>query len=272
MRTGRPAAAERWAATQRLRLERTRASTPGGDIHGEHALYRTVRGHGPAFALPLDRPAGFARRTTFVDSEVADARGRGVDQVVLLGAGYDGRALRFAGGTRWFEVDHPALQDDKRRRLEALGLASPAPAVTHVGLDPAVDDVGAALEAAGHRADAPSLFVCEGLFPHLALAAIASLCEALRARAPEGSVLASTFLVAPEPGTGVGGSVAAAGRRAADLLSALGGAPRRSEFRAGDPHKLMVVTGWRVGRSQRTGPARLHPGAHLLALSATPAP
>ena len=48
-------------------------------------------------------------------------------QVVTGGAGDDGRALRYARpGTRWFEVDHPATQADKRARLARLGLdASP---------------------------------------------------------------------------------------------------------------------------------------------------
>ncbi len=64
-----------------------------------------------------------AERTRFVDNEVAGALGRGVDQVVLVGAGYDGRPLRFAGETTtWFEVDRPATQADKQRRLAALGL------------------------------------------------------------------------------------------------------------------------------------------------------
>ena len=76
-----------------------------------------------------------AERTRFVDHEVADALGRGLDQVVLLGAGYDGRALRFGGGpARWFEVDRPATQADKRRRLEALGRA-PRRTCAFVGLD-----------------------------------------------------------------------------------------------------------------------------------------
>jgi methyltransferase (TIGR00027 family) len=273
MRTGRPSLTARWVAAQRLRLDPIRASTPVGDLRGERALYRGVRGRVSALAPTLDRPAGFARRTAFVDREVADALGRGVEQVGLVGAGYDGRALRFAGSTRWFEVDRPTTQDDKRRRLAARGPApAPTPPVTYAGLDLTVDDVGAALEAAGHRADAPTLFVCDGVFPHLTLAAVASLCEALRARAPEGSVLASTFLVAPAAGAGIGAAAALAGRKAADGLLALGGQPRRSEFLVGDPEKLMVVTGWRVGRSQRTGPARLHPGANLLALSARPAP
>jgi methyltransferase (TIGR00027 family) len=63
-----------------------------------------------------------ARRTAFFDRASLAALERGVRQVVVLGAGYDGRALRFATpGVTWFEVDHPATQSDKRARLAALG-------------------------------------------------------------------------------------------------------------------------------------------------------
>jgi methyltransferase (TIGR00027 family) len=262
----RPSLTARRTAAHRLRLERTRASTPGGDVRGERALYRDVRGRG-VFALPLGRAAGVTERTSFVDNEVAGAIGHGMEQVVLVGAGYDGRALRFAGAARWFEVDHAATVEDKQHRLRALGVeASP---VEYLGIDLAADDLDTALEAAGHRADAPSLFVCEDLFASLALETIASLCEALRARAADGSVLVSTFFVMPDP---AGATASAALRTAADLLLRVAGEPRRGEFRPGDPEKLMVVTGWRAARSQRIDAGRLHPGAHLLALAATPAP
>ena len=32
----------RWVAAQRLRLEHTRPSTPAGDVHAEHTLYRDI--------------------------------------------------------------------------------------------------------------------------------------------------------------------------------------------------------------------------------------
>ena len=52
-------------------------------------------------------------------------------KVIIVGAGYDGRAIRYARpGVRWFEVDHPATQRDKLERLERLGIA-----VAHVALN-----------------------------------------------------------------------------------------------------------------------------------------
>ena len=261
----RPSFTARRAAADRLRLERTRPSTPGGDVRGERALYLDVRGRG--VFLPLGRSAGLAERTRFVDNEVAGAIGRGLEQVVLVGAGYDGRALRFAGSMRWFEMDNAATLEDKQRRLAALGVD--APLVAYLGLDLRADDIDSALKAAGHRADAPSLFVCEDLFTSLALETTASLCQTLRACAADGSVLVSNFVVTPEP---AGASASAAHRTAADLLLRVAGEPRRTEFRPGDAEKLMVVTGWRAARSQRTDAGRLHPGARLLAMTATPAP
>lgn len=232
---------------------------------GEHALYRDVRG---IVALPLGRPTTMAERTVFVDNEVARAIGHGVDQIVLLGAGYDGRALRFGGGaTRWYEVDDSRTEDDKRRRLASLGVEPSS--VTSIGLDlmaahgPA--DLGEALAAAAHDPDRPSLFVCEGLFASLSLEVIASLCTTLRARAPEGSALVATVLVVPETG-----SRGQALRGAVDLLRRVTGEARRSELYPGDAQKLMVVTGWRVARSQVSTAGRFAQGSHLLLLAAEP--
>jgi methyltransferase (TIGR00027 family) len=263
MRAGRPSVTARWVAAQRARLAGTRPSTPGGDVAGEQRLYRDVRGGLPA--LPVGRPGGMAERTRFVDDEVTRAIGRGIDQVVLVGAGYDGRPLRFGGGvTRWFEVDAPATQADKRRRLAALG-AEPA-AVAYVGLDLLTGDLAAALDAAGHDPARPSLFVCEGLFASLTLEATASLCRTLRDRAPEGSVLAATFLVVPE--TGAGGKAL---RAAADELLRALGEPRRSDFLEGDAEKLFVVTGWRASRVHAARPGRIGTGSRMLVLAGEPA-
>jgi methyltransferase (TIGR00027 family) len=263
MRSPGRSATARWAAAQRARLERTRPSTPGGDLAGERRLSRSVSG---PFALPIGRAAGLAARTRAIDAEVARALGRGTDQIVLLGAGYDGRALRFGGTSlRWFEVDLPATQGDKRRRLRALGL-EPA-GVAYIGLDLGRSDLGAALDAAEHDPHATSLFVCESLLDYLTLETAAQVCRTLRARAPAGSALVATFVVGPEAGP------AARGRRAATHAALrMIGEPRRTEFRPGDPQKLMVVTGWHVARSESTSGGSADGGTHTLVLVCEPAP
>lgn len=265
MRAGSPSVTARWTAAQRLRLARTRPSTPGGDVDAEGRLARDVAGK---VTIAGRRSSVVALRTRVIDAEVARALGHGTEQVVLLGAGYDGRSFRFGGGAvRWFEVDRPAVLADKRRRLDALGLAPTAGGAVAVGLDLAQDDLGAALDAAGHDPAAPSLFVCEALFDSLALETAATVCETLRARAAAGSGLVATFSVAPEGGTPV-----RVLRSATDLLRRAADEPRRNEFRPEDPQKLMVVTGWRVTYAESSAERRLDPGAHTFVLVCEPDP
>ncbi len=178
--TGRPSVSARWLAAQRDRLAPTRPSTPSGDVAAEHRLYHDVAG---VFVVPVGPSAGVTARTRIVDAEVARALGRGADQIVLVGAGYDGRALRFGGRSeRWLEVDLPTTQADKRRRLAALGI-EPA-GVDYAAVDLVTGDLDAALDGAGHDPAAPSLFVCERVLASLTLEATVSLCETLRARGP----------------------------------------------------------------------------------------
>jgi methyltransferase (TIGR00027 family) len=262
MREGRPSLTARWIAAHRARLARTRPSTPGGDTDSERRLYE---GMGRVFVLPGLHPTGMAERTKFIDDEVARAIGRGTEQIVIIGAGYDGRALRFGGGaTRWIEVDFPATQADKRRRLGALGIIPTN--VTYAGVDLMRDDLDAALAAAGHDAERPTLFICEGLLSYLTLEVSASMSRMLRSRAADGSVLTVNVGV-----NAAAGARQHALRHAVDAVVSAGGEPRRTRFHPGDVEKLMVVTGWTVVRSTTSARHRLNEGSHLLVVACQPA-
>ena len=56
-------------------------------------------------------------RTCFIDRALRSALEEGVDQLVILGAGYDCRAYRLPelASVRTFEVDHPDTQARKSR-------------------------------------------------------------------------------------------------------------------------------------------------------------
>ena len=92
-------------------------------------------------------------RTRVLDDTLLAFVAGGGRQVVLLGAGYDCRALRFArelDGGRTFEVDHPATQAHKRRVLGDV-----AQAVSYVAWNfesRPLDELPATLAAAGHEA------------------------------------------------------------------------------------------------------------------------
>jgi O-methyltransferase involved in polyketide biosynthesis len=141
--------------------------------------------------------------------------------------------------------------------------------VTYLGLDLLRDgdDLSGALDAAGHDAEAPTLFIAETVFDSLTLEATASICGALRQRAAPSSVLVVTFSVAPE-----GSGTARALRSATGLLRQIADEPRRSDLRPGDPEKLMVVTGWRVTHTESSAGRRLDPGARMVILVCEPGP
>jgi methyltransferase (TIGR00027 family) len=88
-----------------------------------------------------------------------------VRQVVICGAGYDDRALRFrTAGVRFIELDHPSTQADKRRLLGDLGVVSDVALATADFRD---HDIRAVLARAGHDDSQASLFVAEGLLVYL---------------------------------------------------------------------------------------------------------
>jgi O-methyltransferase involved in polyketide biosynthesis len=105
------------------RLGFTRLPAPYGDTAADERLAADVAaGQEPAAGRMREY---LQARTRFFDRVVVGAIGRGVRQIVVGAAGYDGRPLRYArSGVRWFEVDHPATQRDKRERLARLGLAA----------------------------------------------------------------------------------------------------------------------------------------------------
>jgi methyltransferase (TIGR00027 family) len=174
-------------------------------------------------------------RTAFFDRVVVRAIDGGVQQVVIGGAGYDGRALRYAApGVRWFEVDHPATQRDKLARVRQLGLA--AGEVRFVAADFTRDPVAEVLRAAGLDPSAPSLFLLEGVAVYLEPAVLETLLGQFRDVAARGSRLAISM---PVTGTQRTGSVFRA------AVAAMG-EPALSRFDPGEAEDLLARTGWRL--------------------------
>jgi methyltransferase (TIGR00027 family) len=176
MRGTRPSFTARRVAQIRAELVRPEVIT--GDAAAELRLYRSL-GRPRQGRVGRTLRERSKRRTAFFDRQTLDAIGRGVRQVVIVGAGYDGRALRFATPeVRFFEVDHPATQNDKRARLTAL--EATLGDTVFVPVDLTVDDVASALHAVGHDAARPSLFLVEGLLGYLPRAATSLLLTRLR--------------------------------------------------------------------------------------------
>jgi methyltransferase (TIGR00027 family) len=131
-----------------------------------------------------------AVRSRFAEDCLGAAVSRGVRQAVVLGAGFDTFALRNPHshlGLRVFEVDHPATQAWKRRRLSEVGLAIPA-SLSFAAVDFETDDLGQGLSDAGFKSDRPAFFIWLGVVPYLGRAAIAATLRYI-ASIPESEVV-----------------------------------------------------------------------------------
>jgi methyltransferase (TIGR00027 family) len=94
----------------------------------------------------------------------------GTRQVVILGAGFDSRAYRFAdrlAGIPTFEVDHPVTASAKRARVRRIFGALPRH-VRYVSADLAVTgELEERLAAAGFRHDLRTLVIWSGVTPYI---------------------------------------------------------------------------------------------------------
>jgi methyltransferase (TIGR00027 family) len=263
MEDGGPSQTARRVAAHRLDF--TRIPADYGDPAADHALAVDVAAGRQA---PASRMHDYlAARTAFFDRTVTGALERGVTQVVVGAAGYDGRAFRYAKpGVRWFEVDHPATQRDKLERLQRLGID--ASHVRFVEADFTRDPVAVRLRAAGLDPDAPSLFLLEGVAVYLETAVLEDVLRQFRQVAAPGSSLAISMSRSRPRGD-------AARARFQAAVAALG-EPVRSTFEAAEAEALLARTGWPLaagngdGQQTAAGSSRLR-AAGLLVASPGPA-
>jgi len=119
----------------------------------------TLVGHSPLASEKLHRAYGtisagmtyhVALRTRAIDDALRQSLAKGAKQIVVLGAGLDGRAFRMneLEGLPVFEVDHPSTQKDKKARLARSNIHGKAN-VTFVPVDFEKDRLDESLEKDG---------------------------------------------------------------------------------------------------------------------------
>lgn len=125
-------------------------------------------------------------RTVAVDEAL---RAKPTPQVVILGAGLDGRAWRMPElmNAVVFEVDHPDSQRTKHARVEKLSPV--ARDIRFVAVDFERDSLEQALAKAGHDPSRPTTWIWEGVVMYLALADIESTLAVVQRRSSTGSRL-----------------------------------------------------------------------------------
>ena len=211
-------------AEARAQVERFRAGVLEGGVRARVA--RSV----------LDRRAKMMiARTVAIDEAV---RAAASPQVVILGAGLDGRAWRMPElrDAVVFEVDHPDSQRDKRARIATLTQA--ARDVRFVPVDFVRDKLDDALSAAGHDPTRATTWIWEGVVMYLTLAEVEATLAVIARRSAAASRLIITY------------------HRPAILLHLLGflvrriGEPLRSTFTAQSMRALLAKHGFLVIRDE----------------------
>lgn len=116
--------------------------------------------------------AALVARSRFAEDSLAGAVARGVRQYVILGAGLDTFACRNPfPDVRVFEIDHPATQASKRKRLAGAKVAV-SPSTVFVPVDLSRESLADALALSPFLANAPSFWSWLGVVMYLDRSAI----------------------------------------------------------------------------------------------------
>ncbi len=134
-------------------------------------------------------------RTRFVDDHLKRAIENGAKQVVILGAGFDTRAYRFAellNDKKVFEVDYRSTQQLKKTRLQEARIAVPE-YLRFVEIDFKKDVLADALRQAGYESSLKTFLIWEGVSMYLSEAAERETLRTIAAHSASGSSLVMDF-------------------------------------------------------------------------------
>jgi methyltransferase (TIGR00027 family) len=140
----------------------------------------------------------YALRKLYLEEVARAALAERFRQVGIFGAGYDTLALRLHEtfpDALFIELDHPATQ---RRKTQALAARHDTSQISNLHFLP-IDLTRQRLNAAlrkfdGYRADAPTLFIAEGLLMYLSPVEVDDLFQTIRESGGPFSRFAFTFM------------------------------------------------------------------------------
>ncbi len=139
-------------------------------------------------------------RARYVEDCLTELRQAGVDQYVLVGAGLDSFGLRAAGepdGLRVLEVDHPASQAAKRRRLGEIAGALPDN-LELIPVDFERERLADGLARSGFDPSRPALFAWLGVVQYLSREAAFQTLASMRECAAPGSEVIFDYIAPRE--------------------------------------------------------------------------
>ncbi len=128
-------------------------------------------------------------RTRYIDAAFQQALDDGFDEIVLFGAGFDTRALRFSSNAHYagvFELDVPVTQNAKIGRYRHCHLSIPTN-LHFVAIDFDRESIAERLAACGFVCGKRCLFVLEGVLMYLQPASVDATFRTLQALGGPGS-------------------------------------------------------------------------------------
>lgn len=127
-------------------------------------------------------------RVRYFDDFVKSEVDKGIEQLVILGAGYDTRAYRIKGleRIRVFEVDHPATQVIKQEKIKSIFGQIPKN-VAYVPADLSVNSLEKMHSEKGYDPTKRTLFVMEGVIMYIPAKAVDDLLSFIVRRSGKGS-------------------------------------------------------------------------------------
>jgi methyltransferase (TIGR00027 family) len=204
-------------------------------------------------------------RVRYTDDMCEAAMSDGVDQLVLLGAGFDTTILRRAahGSVKTFEIDVPATQADKRVVVERLRPSGSNDQTVWVPCDFERDTLREGLLINGFDPARRSLIIWIGVTAYLTRHAIDTTLADLAVLCAPGSQLIFDYIDSDV----VTGSTQSAGASRSARGAARRGEPFHTGFTAAAADTLLASHGFRCGEHlrarellQRYSPARVRSG------------
>ncbi len=137
-------------------------------------------------------------RTKYIDSEFTNTLKEGCDQVLIFGAGFDSRGIRFpdlAQNTRIFELDVPITQNAKIGRYKEKGIKTPENLI-FVPIDFEKQSIAERLNESGFIKGQKCLFILEGLIMYLQPEALERTFRIIQEYAGPGSKIIFDYIYA----------------------------------------------------------------------------
>lgn len=137
-------------------------------------------------------------RTKYIDNVFRLALENKLDQVLIFGAGFDTRAIRFQdaiGNTKVFELDVPITQQAKISQYQKRHVSVP-PNLTFIAIDFDKESLSMKLDEAGFCRQRRSLFLLEGLVMYLQPDSVGETFQTIRDCAGKGNLVVFDYVYA----------------------------------------------------------------------------